>query len=118
MALQTDPTSLLSAFSNNMSLTPFTMPFPNNLPTFKGLKNDRPMQFLNDFETQASALVGSDDLILLQTVQQVLADGALTWFSQLQKTTDRVNAWEKFKIRFFERYRTPAKLQNPRSELR
>jgi Retrotransposon gag protein len=117
-APQTNSAPLLSAFSNTMSIVPFTMPLPNNLPTFKGMDNERPMQFLNDFETRASALVGTNDSVLLQTVQQVLADGALTWFSQLQKTVDYVTTWENFKSRFFDRYRTPAKLQNLRSELR
>ncbi|CAF4413082.1 unnamed protein product, partial [Rotaria magnacalcarata] len=52
----------------------FTMNLNNNLPTFK-------------------ALVGSTDLLLLQTVQQVLFDGALIWFGQLQKSPDRGNTW-------------------------
>jgi hypothetical protein len=90
----------------------------NNLPTFKGLAHERPIQFLNDFEIRATALVGNNDSLLLQTVQQVLFDAALTWFGQLQKTQDRITTWTDFKIRFYERYHTPAKVQSLRTELR
>ncbi|CAF4345412.1 unnamed protein product, partial [Rotaria magnacalcarata] len=90
----------------------------NNLPTFKGLTHERPIQFINNFEIRASALVGSTDLLLLQTVQQVLFDGALIWFGQLKKSPDRVNTWNDFKFRFYERYHTSAKVQSLRTELR
>ncbi|CAF5063735.1 unnamed protein product, partial [Rotaria magnacalcarata] len=96
----------------------FTMNLNNNLPTFKGLTHERPIQFINNFEIRASALVGSTDLLLLQTVQQVLFDGALIWFGQLQKSPDRVNTWNDFKFRFYERYHTSAKVQSLRTELR
>jgi hypothetical protein len=98
--------------------TPFTMTVNNLLPTFKGLAHERPVQFINEFEIRASALVGSNDLLLLQTVQQVLSDGALVWFSQLQKTPDRITSWSTFKLRFYERYHTSAKVQSLRTELR
>ena len=69
-APQTDPTPLLSAFSNTMSPTPFTMPLPNNRPIFKGLEKDWAIQFLDDFETRASALVGAHDSVRPREVQQ------------------------------------------------
>jgi hypothetical protein len=94
------------------------MTINHNLPTFKGLTNDRPIQFLNDFEIRASALVGYNDSQLLQTVHQVLSDGALTWFSQLQHTSDRVTTWVTFKQRFLERYHTATQIITLRSELR
>ncbi|CAF4416665.1 unnamed protein product [Rotaria socialis] len=83
----------------------FTMNLNNNLPTFKGLTHERPIQFINNFEIRASTLV-------------VLFDGALTWFGQLQKSPDRVNTWNDFKFRFYERYHTPAKVQSLHTELR
>ncbi|CAF4256731.1 unnamed protein product [Rotaria magnacalcarata] len=77
----------------------FTMNLNNNLPTFK-------------------TLISSTDSLLRQTVQQVLLDGALTWFGQLQKSPDRVITWKDFKLRFYERNHTSAKIQSLRTELR
>jgi hypothetical protein len=95
-----------------------TMTINNNLPTFKGLANERLIQFINDFELRASALVGNTDSSLLQTIQQSLSDGALIWFAQLQKSSDRITTWSDFKVRFYERYHTSIKIQNLRTELR
>ncbi|CAF4354949.1 unnamed protein product [Rotaria sp. Silwood2] len=97
---------------------PFTMTINNNLPTFKGLAHEKPIQFINDFEIRASALVGDNDSLLLQTVRQVLSDGAVTWFGQLQTSQDRITTWIDFKTRFYERYHTPAQIQHLRIELR
>ncbi|CAF4853636.1 unnamed protein product [Rotaria sp. Silwood1] len=97
---------------------PFTMTINNNLPTFKGLAHEKPIQFINDFEIRASALVGDNDSLLLQTVRQALSDGALTWFGQLQTSQDRITTWTDFKTRFYERYHTPAQIQHLRTELR
>ena len=110
---------LLPVSSPNILPSPtFTMTLNNNLPTFKGLAHERPIQFITDFEIRATGLVGNNDLLLLQTVQQVLIDGALIWFGQLQKSLDRVTTWTDFKTRFYERYHTPAQLQLLRTELR
>ncbi len=63
-------------------------------------------------------IVGNNNSLLLQTVQQILSYGALIWFGQLQKSSDRITSCTDFKIRFYERYHTPAKVQNLRTELR
>ena len=110
--------TLLTPLPNSTPSSNFTMTLNNNLPTFKGLAHERPIQFLTDFEIRASALVGNNDALLLQTVQQVLSDSALTWLGQLQRTPDRITTWSEFKTRFYERYHTPTKIQNLRTELR
>lgn len=115
------PTSIQpsSSLPSNAMLKPnLTINLHNNLPTFKGLAHERPIQFINDFELRASALVGSNDSSLLQTVQQALSDGALIWFGQVQKSPEHITTWLNFKTRFYERYHTPAKVQNLRTELR
>jgi len=94
------------------------MALNNNLPTFKGLTHQRPIQFINDFEIRAFALVGNNHSLLLHTVQQVLSDGALIWFGQLQKSSDRLTTWPDFKNRFYERYHASAKVRDLRIELR
>ncbi|CAF4634374.1 unnamed protein product, partial [Rotaria socialis] len=38
--------------------TPFTMNINNILPNFKGLAEERPVQFLTEFEIRAVSLVG------------------------------------------------------------
>ncbi|CAF3404516.1 unnamed protein product [Rotaria socialis] len=90
----------------------------NILPNFKGLAEERPVQFLTEFEIRAVSLVGKNDTLLLQTVQQALSEGALIWFSQLQRSPDRAHNWKEFKTRFYERYRTPTKVEHLRTELR
>ncbi|CAF4921872.1 unnamed protein product, partial [Rotaria magnacalcarata] len=98
--------------------TPFTMNINNILPNFKGSAEERPVQFLTEFEIRAVSLVGKNDILLLQTVQQALSEGALIWFSQLQRSPDRAHNWKEFKTRFYERYRTPTKVEHLRTELR
>ncbi len=111
-------TPLLPAVPSNSVLSPaFMMTLNNNLPTFKGLAHERPIKFITDFEIRASALVGNNDSLLLQTVQQALSDAALIWFGQLQQSTDRVSRWVDFKTRFYERYHTPVQIQTLRTEL-
>jgi hypothetical protein len=115
----TPPVVVQPLVSRHSMLTPnVTMTINNNLPTFKGLAHERPIQFINDFEIRASALVGNNDSSLLQTIQQSLSDGALIWFGQLQKSSDRITTWSDFKTRFYERYHTPTKVQTLRTELR
>ena len=117
--LPTSPALVQPLVSRHPTLTPtVTMTINNNLPTFKGLAHERPIQFINDFEIRASALVGNNDSSLLQTIQQSLSDGALIWFGQLQKSSDRITTWSTFKARFHERYRTATKIQSLRTELR
>ncbi|CAF4311885.1 unnamed protein product, partial [Rotaria magnacalcarata] len=36
----------------------------------------------------------------------------------MQRSSDRVHTWEEFRIRFYERYRTQARIQHFRTELR
>ncbi|CAF4632789.1 unnamed protein product, partial [Rotaria socialis] len=98
--------------------TPFTMNINNILPNFKGLAEERPVQFLTEFEIRAVSLVGKNDTLLLQTVQQALSEGALIWFSQLQRSPGQAHSWKEFKTRFYERYRTPTKVERLRTELR
>jgi hypothetical protein len=115
-SMSTSTSPLVS--SQAASTSNVTMTISNNLPTFKGLANERPIQFLNDFELRASALVGNDDTALLKMIQQSLSEGALIWFGQLQKSFDRIMTWSDFKVRFSERYHTSIKTQNLRTELR
>jgi hypothetical protein len=49
-----------------------------NLPLFKALAHEQLIQFINDFEIRAIALVGNNDSSLLQTVQRALSDRTLT----------------------------------------
>lgn len=82
------PIPLLMPTSSSPSLhipslvsTPFTMNINNMLPNFKGSAEERPVQFLTEFELRAVMLVGNNDTLLLHTVQQTLSEGALIWFS-------------------------------------
>ena len=65
----------------------------NNFPTFKGMANDKPIKFIKDFEFRVRSYIRNNDVLLLETVQQVLLDGALAWFGQLQQSVDRVDRW-------------------------
>ncbi|CAF5175175.1 unnamed protein product, partial [Rotaria magnacalcarata] len=96
--------------------TPFIMSLNNIFPSFEGTAEERPVQFLTEFEIRASTIVGQNDNFLLQTVQQALSEAALIWFGQMQRSSDRVHTWEEFRIRFYERYRTQARIQHFRTE--
>jgi len=93
------------------------MNLTNNFPTFKGTTNDKPIKFIKDFEFRVPSHIRNNDNLLLETVQQVLSDGALTWFGQLQQSTDRVDRWIDFKSRFYQRYHTTVSVQSLRTEL-
>ena len=113
-------TSLLSLPTvpfHSISSPAFTMNLTNNFPTFKGMAHDKPIKFIKDFEFRVPAHIRDNDALLLETVQQVLSDGALTWFGQLQQSSDRLTRWADFKTRFSERYHTSANVQNLRTEL-
>lgn len=96
----------------------FTRNLTHTLPIFKGLAHERPIKFLTDFSLGAFALVGTNSSALLQMIHQSLADGALLWFGHIQKSVVAITTWDDFKLRFYERYRTPEKMQIFRTELR
>ena len=108
---------LLSVPFNSISSPAFTMSLANNFPTFKGMANDKPIKFIKDFEFRVPSYIRNNDVLLLETVQQVLLDGALTWFGQLQQSVDRVDRWTDFKSRFYQRYHTAVNVHNLRTEL-
>ena len=109
--------SFLPVPFNSISTPAFTMNLTNNFPTFKGTTNDKPIKFIKDFEFRVPSHIRNNDNLLLETVQQVLSDGALTWFGQLQQSTDRVDRWADFKTRFYQRYHTTVNVQSLRTEL-
>ena len=114
-------TQTTSSFRPVPSLSPprhFTRNLNHTLPVFKGLAHERPIKFITDFELCAFALVGTDGDALLQTVHQALSDGALLWLGHIQTSSDPITTWDEFKVRFYERYRTPEKIQIFRTELR
>ena len=58
----------------NLISSSFTMTVYNNFPTFNGLPLKRPIQLIDDFEIQTSALVSNIDSALLPTFQKLLHD--------------------------------------------